>query len=70
MYHHKHIGSPYIRQGLSNRAQNCPVTVTKMWTLYGQTKIFYYFIKKIKKFRSFTVMLYLGSKQIGIWPKK
>ena len=40
-------------QGLSYRAQFCPVTVTKMWTTYSQNKKMYYATKKFLTSRAF-----------------
>ena len=42
-----------LRQGLSYRAQFCPVTVTKMWTTYSQNKKMYYATKKFLTSRAF-----------------
>merc|ERR1712055_481838 len=44
-----------IRQGLSYRAQFCPVTVTKIWTQYSQTN-FLPIHQKIPHFKSFPFM--------------
>ena len=42
-----------LRQGLSYRAQLCPVIVTKMWTTYSQNKKMYYATKKFLTSRAF-----------------
>ena len=51
-----------IRQGLSYRAQFCPVTVTKMWTTYSQNKKIYYATKKFLTSRAFHPCITLGVK--------
>ena len=49
-----------LRQGLSYRAQFCPVTVTKIWTPYSQTKKIYQNTKKILTLRAFHPCITLG----------
>ncbi len=45
-----------IWQGLSYRAQFCPVTITKMWTTYSQNKKKLLRHQKIPHFKSFPSM--------------
>ena len=49
-------------QGLSYRAQFCPVPVTKIWTPYSQTNFFYQYTKKILTSRAFHPCITLGVK--------
>ena len=49
-----------LRQGLSYRAQFCPVTVTKIWTPYSQTNFFYQYTKKFLTSRAFHPCITLG----------
>ena len=51
-----------LGQGLSYRAQLCPVTVTKIWTPYSQTNFFYQYTKKILTSRAFHPCITLGVK--------
>ena len=51
-----------LGQGLSYRAQFCPVPVTKIWTPYSQTNFFYQYTKTILTSRAFHPCITLGVK--------
>jgi len=54
------LDSALLRQGLSYRAQFCPVTVTKIWIPYSQTIFFYQYTKKFLTLRAFHPCITLG----------
>ena len=52
-----------VGQGLSYRAQFCPVTITKIWTPYSQTNFFYQYTKKFLTSRAFHPCITPGVKE-------